>query len=142
MYRVVKPGRRIAVSVWGTPEKNEWVNAPMHVIHANMNTLSAALSDVSMFRCCQTHMIADLFQKTGLKNVTGNCITGKVAYPSKEVYWQFITEVTAPVALAINNLDAAHQAKIKYELFNFIQEMSMAGNAVFNYEALVISGEK
>lgn len=114
----------------------------MHIIHSNMDIPPTSLADVSMFRCCETHMIADLFQKTGLKNITENCITGKVTYPSKEVYWQFVTEVTAPVALAISNLDAANQIKIKYELFDFIQEMSLAGNAVFDYEALVISGEK
>ena len=58
------------------------------------------------------------------------------------MYWEFITEVTAPVALAMSALDTDDQIRIKYELFSFIQEMTMAGSAIFNYEALVIAGEK
>jgi hypothetical protein len=98
--------------------------------------------DVSLFRCAETRLIADLFQEAGLNKVTETQVTGKISYPSKEAYWQFITEVTAPVALAISELDVTTQLKIKNELLGFIQEMSLAGSTVFDYEALVVSGEK
>lgn len=142
LYRVVKPGSRIAASVWGAPDMNGWVSTPMRVISSYAEVPGSLPENVSLFRCAQTRLIADLFRDAGFQKISETRVTGKICYPSKEAYWQFITEVTAPVALAISELDATTQIKIKNELLGFIQKMSIAGSIVFDYEALVVSGEK
>ena len=72
LHRVVKPGHRIAISVWGTPDHNPWVAAPMRVIDTNMDA-TGMLANVSMFRCAEAQMIADIFRSAGFKNVVENC---------------------------------------------------------------------
>ncbi len=83
-----------------------------------------------------------LFREAGLKGVTPKWIRGKISYPSGEAYWQFITQVTAPVVLALNQLDKPAQLGIKDALLRFLPKRNLAGKVVFDYEALVISGQK
>ncbi len=140
LVRVLKPGRRLAISVWGTPENNPWVTLPLAMIQANGSSSSA--DAVSLFRCADSNLLMKLFREAGLKGVTPKWIRGKIAYPSGEAYWQFITQVTASVVLSLNQLDRPTQLGIKDALLRFLQKRNLAGKVVFDYEALVIFGQK
>ncbi len=140
LVRVLKPGRRLAISVWGTAENNPWVTLPLAIIRANGNTFYS--ESVSLFRCADSNLLVELFREAGLKGVTPKRIRGSITYPSGEAYWQFITQVTAPVVLALNQLDRLTQLRIKDALLRFLPKRSLAGKVVFDYEALVISGQK
>ena len=69
MVRVLKPGGRIATSVWNGPEKNFWVTVIMGAINRNMNLPAPPVGGPGMFRCAKDELIADIFRQAGLKNV-------------------------------------------------------------------------
>jgi ubiquinone/menaquinone biosynthesis C-methylase UbiE len=142
MVRVLKPGGRLATAVWGVPEKNFWASAILSVINNNMQLVPPPPGAPGLFRCAKSGFIADLFKQAGLKNISEQEIRGKLNTGSKEAYWNFMTEVVAPVVAALNNADDAMKATIRSEVFDAITRKYPNGKVAIDSSALVIYGEK
>ncbi len=69
MARVLKPGGRIAASVWNVPDHNFWVTATTGPINKQMQLPEPPPGAPGMFRCAKDGFIADLFSQVGLKDV-------------------------------------------------------------------------
>ncbi len=142
MVRVLKPGGRIATSVWSVPEKNFWVTAMMGTINKNMELPAPPPGSPGMFRCAKEGFIADLFSQVGLKNISQKEIPGKLNCQTTDVYWKVMTEVAAPVVTALGKADDAMREKIRREVYQAVDQKFPDGNVQINSGALVIYGEK
>lgn len=142
MVRVLKPGGRIATSVWNVPEKNFWVTVTMGTINKNVEVPAPPPGSPGMFRCAKDGLIADIFKQAGLKNITQKEIAGKLNAKTTDVYWSMMTEVAAPVVAALSKADDAMKVKIKGQVFEALNQKYPNGNVVIDSSALVIYGEK
>jgi ubiquinone/menaquinone biosynthesis C-methylase UbiE len=142
MVRVLKPGGRIVTAVWNVPEKNFWASAVLSVISRNMQLIPPPPGAPGLFRCAKSGLVADLFKQAGLKNVSETEVSGKLNAGSTEVYWNFMTEVVAPVVAALSNADDMMKAKIRSEVFESVNQKYPDGKATFDSNALIIYGEK
>lgn len=112
MVRVLKPGGRIAISVWNIPEKNFWVTAIGSIIGKNMQLPAPPLEAPGMFRCAQSGLIADTFKQAGLNNISEIEVNGKLNAEPAEVYWNMMTEVAAPFVAACSITDGSGAPQI------------------------------
>jgi ubiquinone/menaquinone biosynthesis C-methylase UbiE len=142
MARVLKPGGRIAASVWNVPEKNFWITAIMGTISRNMELPTLPPGAPGMFRCAEDGFMSDLFSQAGLKNISLYEIAGKLNSKTTDVYWEMMTEVGAPIVAALNNADDAIKEKIKREVYQVVDEKYPDGKVVIDSSAIVIYGEK
>lgn len=142
MARVLKPGGRIATSVWNVPEKNFWITAILGTINKNMELPPPPPGAPGMFRCAEEGLISDIFHQAGLKNISVKEIAGKMNCRTADVYWNSMTEVAAPVVAALNKADDFMKTKIKNEVFEKVTEKYPDGNVLIDSNALVIYGEK
>ncbi|MFX1706363.1 class I SAM-dependent methyltransferase [Chitinophaga sp. CC14] len=142
MVRVLKPGGRMATSVWNVPEKNFWVTAIMGTINRNMELPPPPPDAPGMFRCAKDQLIAGLFEKAGLKNISQKEITGKLNCKTTDVYWNMMTEIGAPIVAALSKCDDAMKEKIKREVFEAVNQKYPSGDVMIESSALVIYGEK
>ena len=142
MVRVLKPGGRIATSVWSVPEKNFWVTATMSTINKNMQLPPPPPGAPGMFRCAKSGFIADLFRQADLKNISETEVSGKLNSETTDVYWNFMTDVVAPVVAALSKADDEMKAKIKSEVYELINQKFPDGKVAIDSNALVIYGEK
>jgi ubiquinone/menaquinone biosynthesis C-methylase UbiE len=142
MVRVLKPGGRIATSVWNVPEKNFWVTAIMGTINKNMELPAPPPGSPGMFRCAKEGFMADLFAQAGLKNISVKEVSGKINCKTTDVYWTAMNEVAAPVVAALSKADLVTREKIKKEVFAIVNEKFSAGNVMIDSSALVVCGEK
>jgi ubiquinone/menaquinone biosynthesis C-methylase UbiE len=142
MYRVLKPGGKIATAVWSGPEKNFWVTAVGGTINRNMQLTPPPPEAPGMFRCSKSGLITDIFQQAGFKNTTETELTGKLNCGTADVYWNLITEIAAPFVSALSNADDAMREKIRQEVFTLVNEKFPQGNVIIDGNALVIAGEK
>ena len=142
MARVLKPGGRIATSVWDIPEKNFWVTATMGTINKNMELPQPASGAPGMFRCSKPGLMRSIFESAGFKNIKEQQVTSKMNSGTVETYWNMMTEVGAPIVAALSKADDTMREKIKKEVFELINQKFPDGNVAIDTNAIVISAEK
>jgi ubiquinone/menaquinone biosynthesis C-methylase UbiE len=142
MVRVLKPGGRLATSVWDGPEKNFWVTATMGTVNRNMDIPAPPPGSPGMFRCAQPGLLKGIFEKAGLKNVTETPVSSKLRSGSIDTYWEMMTEVAAPLVAAMSKADEATRQKIRKEVYETINQKFPEGNVHFDCAAIIVAGTK
>ncbi|TGJ98347.1 methyltransferase domain-containing protein [Leptospira langatensis] len=142
MVRVLKPGGKIAASVWNVPEKNFWITAIMGVINRNMEIPAPPPGSPGMFRCAGDGVISDLFLKAGLKKVSVKEVNGKLKCGTAETYWNVMTEVAAPIVAALSKADDAMKEKIKREVLELVNQKYPKDGVMIDSSSLVVYGQK
>src|SRR5687767_4647597 len=117
MARVLKPGGRIATSVWAGPENNFWVTVTMGTVNRNMELPPPLPGAPGMFRCAEPGLIKKIFEKAGLKNVTEKPVASTMNAGDVDTYWNMTSEIAAPFVAAMSKADEATREKIKKEVY-------------------------
>ena len=141
MARVLKPGGRIATSVWNVPEKNFWVTAMMGTINNNMELPAPPAGAPGMFRCAKPGLMKEIFEKAGFKNIREKEVTSHLNSGTVETYWNMMTEIGAPIVAALSKADDAMRQKIKKEVFELVSQ-KYPGEVAIDAGAIVLSAEK
>lgn len=142
MNRVLKPGGKIATSVWDIPEKNFWVTATMGTIMKNMDLPPNPTGAPGIFRCCKPGLMKEIFENAGFKNIVEKEISTKLRSGTVERYWAMMTEVGAPIVAALSKADDALKEKIRKEVFELVKQKYPDGEIAIDASAIVISAEK
>jgi ubiquinone/menaquinone biosynthesis C-methylase UbiE len=142
MVRVLKPGGKIATSVWNVAEKNFWITAMMGAINKNMELPASLPGGPGMFRCAKEGLMSGLFLQAGLRNVSVTEVSGRLDCKTADVYWNVMTDIAAPVAEALNKADDAMKERIKSEVYQAMNQKYPDGIVLIDSSALVIYGQK
>jgi ubiquinone/menaquinone biosynthesis C-methylase UbiE len=142
MYRVLKPGGRIATSVWAGPDQNFWIAGLMGIIKKYVEVPPPPPGAPGMFRCAQPRFITDIFAKAGFKNITEKSIKGKGDYKDADTYWTHMLDCAAPVIAVMEKSDEATKAAIKHDVYELINANITNGHALLDFGATIIYGEK
>ena len=142
ILRVLKPGGRIATSVWSTADKNCWVTVIGDAISSNMQLPISSPESPGIFRCSKTGLLTTIFKEAGFVNISENEISCNLHCGSAETYWEMMTEIAAPVVAALSKADDAIKKKIKKEVYDIINEKYPEGQVIMEGSCLLIYGEK
>lgn len=142
MFRVLKPGGRVATSVWGEAEKNFWVTVMGGTINRNLQLTPPAPGAPGMFRCAKPGMVAELFQQAGLTNTSEKEVSGKLDCGTADVFWNMMTDIAAPFVAALSKADEAMQTKIKEEVIGLVNQKYPIDQVIMEGSARVIYGQK
>lgn len=143
MARVLKPGGRMATSVWSGSEHNSWITGLIGIIKRHLDLPAPPPGAPGMFRCAQPRFISDLLRETGFVDVGEREVRGQVRYVSPDEYWSFQTEVVAPVVSALSGADDATKARIQAEAYELARQTSPGGGPVtFDFGSWVVWGTK
>ena len=142
MYRVLKPGGRIATAVWGAPLKNPWVTTMMATIGRHISLPAPVPEAPGMFRCARPGIISGLLTDAGFTAVSSKEIVGNVGHASPEKYWENMTEVGAPIVAALSKADEATRQAIHDDVMSQLQNKMVDGKVMLDFSALIIYGEK
>jgi SAM-dependent methyltransferase len=142
MVRVLKPGGKIATSVWNVAEKNFWITSMMGAINKNMELPASLPGTPGMFRCAKESLMSGLFLQAGLRNVSVTEVSGRLDCKTADVYWNVMTDIAAPVVEALSKADDAMKEKIKSEVYQAVNQKYPDGNVLIDSSALVIYGQK
>ena len=142
MYRVLRPGGRLATSVWSGPDHNPWVTTIMGPISKTLAPPPPAPGAPGMFRCSAPGMLAELLRQAGFKNVVEQEVQAPINYGTADTYWQMMTEVAAPVVADMRKADAATRATIKAQTLAGISQQCSVSHTTLNSGAFVLCGRK
>ncbi len=135
MARVLRPGGRVATSVWNVAEKNFWITAVMGAINKNMELPAPPPGSPGMFRCAGDGVMTRLFEQAGLKNIVQKEVTGQLKCRTTDVYWKVMTELAAPVVAALSKADNATKTKIKKDVYEAVNKRYTDGNITISGSA-------
>jgi ubiquinone/menaquinone biosynthesis C-methylase UbiE len=116
MVRVLKPGGRLATTVWCAPEANFWVTCMMQGIQKHLEVPAPQPGAPGMFRCAQPGLIAGLFEAAGLRDLSEAEVPSNLTCGSAAVYWEMMTEIAAPFVAVLGKADAAIVNRVKSEV--------------------------
>jgi ubiquinone/menaquinone biosynthesis C-methylase UbiE len=138
MVRVLKPGGRLATSVWAGAEKNGWLTATMDAMRNNIELPVPVPGAPGIFRCAKPGLVTGILQQAGLHNISEENVDGIIDYRSNEFYWANMTEIVAPVMTAMAKADDRLKEKIRNDVFAIIDHDYPGAN--FTYGTIIISG--
>jgi ubiquinone/menaquinone biosynthesis C-methylase UbiE len=142
MRRVLKHGGRIAVTVWSAPEKNFWATAMMGAINKKMQLTPPPQGTPGLFRCAESGLMPDIFNQAGFKNIMEKEVGKKLNFGNRKIYWNYMTEVVAPVVAALKNTDCETKVDIRSEVYSSIKQNYPNGELSLDSDAFIIYGEK
>ncbi|MDH5603966.1 MAG: methyltransferase domain-containing protein [Cyclobacteriaceae bacterium] len=124
MVRVLKPGGKLAVTVWAEPERNIWITAMLGAIKKVVEVPATSPGEPGMFRCAQPGTISSLFEEVGIPGGVEVNINGKMNCKSIDEYWEFMNDVVPPVVAVIRSADESVKNRILKELYSHLVEDS------------------
>jgi len=142
MYRVLKPGGRFAISVWGAPDKNFWSTAATAVINKYIEVPVLPPGAPGMFRCSKPGLMMDIFAQAGFKQIGEQELTGKVDFVDADTFWQNRLDLSETLIALLAKADDTTLAAIKNDVFAAINANSLNGRALLDYGVNIIYGEK
>ncbi len=127
MARVLKPGGRIATTVWAAPDMNYWVTCMVQHIGKHIEMDPPPPGAPGMFRCAKPGLIAELFAAAGLRNVSESSVPSQLDCGCGAAYWEMMTEVAAPFVAALSKADATTVERIKADVISAMDERFPSG---------------
>ncbi len=139
IHRVLKPGGRIATTVWGNPEKNIWITAMMGTIKKNMDLPETGPDAPGIFRCARPGYVGALFAQQRTMHSEEKEITGFMHCSSTDEYWELMNDVAAPVVAALKTADEETRSRIKTEVYQLIDQNAPGEEKNLQFQARLIT---
>jgi SAM-dependent methyltransferase len=111
--RVLRPGGRLASSVWVRPEDNPWTAIPTRAIAAEVAVPPPGPDAPTMFRCAAPRYVSALYEAAGLRDVTEHDVDVVLTTDSPEQYWETVSEHVSSVVTALVGVDRATRERIR-----------------------------
>ncbi len=113
LRRVLKPGGKLCAAVWAQPDGNPWATIPMAAIAAETELPATPPDAPGLFRCAAPGAISGAFAEAGLHDVGETDVRATLTTTSAEEYWQYMTDVAAPVIAGLSLVDDVARARIR-----------------------------
>jgi SAM-dependent methyltransferase len=140
--RVAKPGSRIVAAVWSGPDKNPWATTIMSAIGRHVEMPAPPPGSPGLFRCARIGLMRDTFETVGLKNIVEEEVSSLMTHPTPEQYWDFMTDIAAPVVAGLSKVDTATRAKIREEVLASARAAAQEGQVRLLSTATIIVGTR
>jgi ubiquinone/menaquinone biosynthesis C-methylase UbiE len=152
-FRVLKPGGKASVTVWGSLDKSPVMGVVMktiakHVPPPNLEILSSKTAPPGVsggpFSISTVDMLRDYFLKAGFSNFNTEKIEATVAQTdTTEQLWQGMTEVTGFLVLLLSKMPEDKKLAIKKDVIESLCEIFPSGGPVkFTGELILGTGTK
>lgn len=140
--RVAKPGARVCAAVWSGPDKNPWATTIMGTIARHVEMPAPPPGSPGLFRCAPEGMMQAAFVNAGLRDIEKEEVSTFLVHETPEQYWQFMTEIAAPVVAGLAKADAAKRDRIQTEVVELARRLAHDGSVRMLSTATVFAGTR
>ena len=112
LVRVLRPGGRLASSVWIDPDRNPWTSVVLDAVAEHVALPPRDPDAPGMYLCAAPGRVASLYAAAGLHDVAEHDVVVDLVSASPAEYWDMISEHVSLVAAALHDVDAAARGRI------------------------------
>jgi ubiquinone/menaquinone biosynthesis C-methylase UbiE len=140
--RVAKPGARVCAAVWTAADQNPWAATILGTITRHVEMPAPPPGSPGLFRCAPEGLMRATFVEAGLRDIREEEVSSFMVHDTPEQYWQFMTEIAAPVATALAKADATAQEQIYRDVLELARRSMRDGTVQMLSTATVIVGTR
>jgi ubiquinone/menaquinone biosynthesis C-methylase UbiE len=143
MLRVLKPGRKLALAVWHSAEKNPFHSALSRVMDRYVDSPPLDPEAPDAFRFAPRGKLLGVFSEAGVVAPSERLLQFKIEAPaSVEEFWNLRREMSEKLSEKFATLSEQQKSKVKQEMLSSLREYSTANGMSFPAEVLIVSGAK
>lgn len=116
MARVLRPGGRVATTVWAGSTNNPWVTTLVGAMRQHIDLPMPPAHAPGLFRCADPVIIPTVLSVAGLTVERIELNPASMRCESARAYWDFMTDVVPPVVAALGSADPATVDAVEREV--------------------------
>ena len=142
ILRVLRPGRTVALAVWGPSERNPFFETIARVFDRYVDS-SPEPDDQNAFRFASPGKLRDVLDEAGALEPSEHPLRFTIHAPiSVEEFWTLRCEMSEKLREKAAQLSAAQLAEVKLQAIAALGEYSVEGGMRLPAEVLVVRGTK
>lgn len=142
-YRALKPGGRLSVAVWGTPERNPFFTIPLRTLAQHVEVPAPPPGAPGLFSLADPERLRSVLEKAGSRDVTVTDLEFPMGIAADgHDYWNYIRELAAPIAALFAKVPAEKQEHVSRQIAAAAEAGQKDGGVRLSGYALFATGVK
>jgi len=126
--RVLRPGGKVSLAVWGSPEKNPFFMIPaISLIQRGHMPPPEPPPAPGLFSMADPERIKALLRNAGFEEVRVDEVDLTFPVPNAGGYLEFITDTAGPLAIALRGLDEQQRAEVLGDVEDSLERFAADG---------------
>jgi SAM-dependent methyltransferase len=143
MLRILRPGRKLALAVWGLEERNPFFETLSRVVDRHVDSPPPAPDDPDPFRFAEPAKLRDMVGEAGAVAPSERLLRFTIQAPiSAEEFWTLRCEMSEKLREKVATLSTEQLREVKREALEALREYSTDGGMSFPAQVLIVSGTK
>ncbi len=119
--RVLRDGGRLAMSVWGDPERNPWASVPARIIMDRAGAPPPDPEAPGIFAMASERRTRSLLEGAGLEVRRMEVIEVEWSFVSADDVWTFVRDLAGALALVLRAMPEADQSEVRSTLIGAVE---------------------
>jgi ubiquinone/menaquinone biosynthesis C-methylase UbiE len=111
--RVLRPGGRLAFSVWGNAERNPWASIPARALRECTDAPAPEPYAPGIFAMADPERVRLLLRDAGFGEPRLEEVEVTYRFDDFDGYWRYVTDLVGGVAIALRRLPEADRAAVR-----------------------------
>jgi hypothetical protein len=143
LLRVLKPGGRLALAVWRSPEVNPFFRTVTDVVSRYVPSAPEDPQAPGAFRFAEPGLLAGLLRRAGAVDVTERILSFNIEAPvSLDRFWRVRSEMSDTLREKIKKLSPEQLRLVEAEVKEAARPFFASGKMSFPAEVIVVGGSR